>query len=260
MSVQYRSPLFLACSGMGRRAPLTCVPLVGKSIAAVQEEIDYLGGRRPELFEVRMDAWDCAATVADLMAMMVAVREKTRGTELILTCRHPREGGLRAVPEQTRKQVYAEVAQKGLAEFVDLELSSGPAIDAVREALRGTATKLVLSAHDFDKTPSREAMRAVLEAEVAAGADVVKLAVMPAREEDVLALLETSLAFRRAHPEIPQIAIAMGTLGMPSRLLGGSFGSDLTFAAGAHSSAPGQIPLAALQDCFGALYGTSTVA
>lgn len=258
MRLQLHSPLVLGRAILGGRLPLICVPLVGESLAAVSAELRSLGGVAPDLFELRMDAWDCTASVAETMARLRAIRAATADTALLLTCRHPREGGLRPVPESVRLEVYGRAAREGLVALEDLELSSGETVAAVRSALAGTGTKLILSAHDFAKTPSREAMRAILDAELAAGADVVKLAVMPTREEDVLALLETALAFRRACPDTPQIAIAMGELGMPSRLAGGHFGSDLTFAAGANASAPGQMPLDVLRQSLEALYGKGT--
>ena len=257
MRLQSSFPLLLGHAVLGGRLPLTCVPLVGSSFEAVSEELNSLGGMRPDVFELRMDAWDCASSVDEAMIRLRAIRAATSDVALLLTCRHSSEGGVAAVPETTRLEVYRRAAQEELVSLVDVELSSGGVIEKIRRALAGTDTKLVLSAHDFARTPSREAMRATLEAELEAGADVVKLAVMPAAEEDVLALLETALAFRRGHPDTPQIAISMGELGMPSRLTGGHFGSDLTFAAGAHASAPGQMPLAVLQQCLVALYGTA---
>ena len=258
MRLQSRSPLGLGRALLGGRLPLICVPLVGSSFEAVNEELNSLDGLCPDMFELRMDAWDCASSVDETMTRLRAIRAATPDVALLLTCRHPSEGGLAAVPEAVRLEAYARAAREGLVSLVDLELASGGMLEAVRRALAGTRTKLVLSAHNFVRTPSREAMRATLEAELEAGADIVKLAVMPTREEDVLALLETALAFRRAHPDTPQIAIAMGELGMPSRLIGGHFGSDLTFAAGVNASAPGQMPLAVLRQCLAALYGTDT--
>jgi 3-dehydroquinate dehydratase-1 len=37
--------------------------------------------------------------------------------------------------------------------------------------------------------------------------------------------------------------MAMGPLGAVTRMVGGVFGSSLTFAVGAASSAPGQVPI-----------------
>jgi len=74
------------------------------------------------------------------------------------------------------------------------------------------------------------------------GADVAKLAVMPRDLDDVLTLL---CATREASKKlrIPLISMSMGPYGAMTRLFGWTFGSALTFAVGASSSAPGQVPI-----------------
>ena len=42
---------------------------------------------------------------------------------------------------------------------------------------------------------------------------------------------------------IPLISMSMGPYGSLTRLFGWTFGSALTFAVGANSSAPGQVPI-----------------
>ena len=73
-------------------------------------------------------------------------------------------------------------------------------------------------------------------------ADVAKVAVMPQKLEDVLTLMQATLAASR-ELRIPVISMSMGAWGALSRLFGGVFGSALTFAVGAASSAPGQVPI-----------------
>jgi 3-dehydroquinate dehydratase-1 len=77
---------------------------------------------------------------------------------------------------------------------------------------------------------------------------------MPKKEEDVLALLAATLSTRRDFPEVPLITMSMGELGSLSRVIGGKFGSDLTFAVGNKESAPGQIPVTKLKQCLDALF------
>src|SRR5438105_2971047 len=73
-------------------------------------------------------------------------------------------------------------------------------------------------------------------------ADVAKIAVMPQSMDDVLALLAaTSRASRSL--VIPLVSMAMGPLGAVTRANGWLFGSAMTFAVGASSSAPGQMPI-----------------
>jgi 3-dehydroquinate dehydratase type I len=78
------------------------------------------------------------------------------------------------------------------------------------------------------------------------GADVAKVAVMPRERGDVLTLLAaTSQAEAKAG--IPLISMSMGPLGAVTRMIGGVFGSALSFAVGEGSSAPGQMPIADLK-------------
>jgi 3-dehydroquinate dehydratase-1 len=49
--------------------------------------------------------------------------------------------------------------------------------------------------------------------------------------------------------------MSMGEQGAVTRLAGGLFGSDITFAVGKASSAPGQIPIAEMRAGMAVLFG-----
>ena len=107
------------------------------------------------------------------------------------------------------------------------------------------ATRVILSYHNFGATPEQDFLvKRFLEAE-RLGGDVAKVAVMPRDRADVLTLLAaTSQA--EAEARIPLISMSMGPLGAVTRMIGGVFGSSLSFAVGEGSSAPGQMPIADL--------------
>src|SRR5262249_44731221 len=77
------------------------------------------------------------------------------------------------------------------------------------------------------------------------GGDVAKVAVMPRDRMDVLTLLAAT-AEADATTKIPLISMSMGPLGAVTRMIGGAFGSSLSFAVGEAASAPGQMPIAVL--------------
>ena len=68
---------------------------------------------------------------------------------------------------------------------------------------------------------------------------------MPRDRQDVLNLLAATLE-ADTKGRIPLISMAMGPVGSVTRMIGGVFGSSLSFAVGEGSSAPGQIPIADL--------------
>jgi 3-dehydroquinate dehydratase I len=54
------------------------------------------------------------------------------------------------------------------------------------------------------------------------------------------------------------VTMAMGALGGISRIAGGLFGSDITFAMGEDASAPGQIPIDRLRQAMEVVYSIRT--
>ena len=74
------------------------------------------------------------------------------------------------------------------------------------------------------------------------GCDLVKYAVMPQSERDVLTLLDTTLTMKEEYSDTPVVTMSMGHLGVVSRICGQVFGSAITFGTAGKASAPGQLP------------------
>ena len=139
-------------------------------------------------------------------------------------------------------------------------MSNDPAhIAQVREAARANDIKLILSFHNFSFTPGLETLdQRFLQADQL-GADIAKVAVMPRSLEDVLTLLSATLSASQKL-RIPLISMSMGPYGSLTRLFGWTFGSALTFAVGASSSAPGQVPIDDLNTVLAILQKSMTAA
>ena len=125
------------------------------------------------------------------------------------------------------------------AEHLDADDYGGPDLVGCHEAL-------VLHRPDI--------VRRLHERYLGAGADIAKVAVMPKNHNDVLTLLRASWAARKETVDCPIVTMSMGEEGVVSRLAGGLYGSDITFAVGMGISAPGQIPIAELRQGMAVLY------
>jgi 3-dehydroquinate dehydratase-1 len=112
-------------------------------------------------------------------------------------------------------------------------------------ALRERDVAVVVSTHDFDATPGRDAMRETLRAAAARG-DVGKLAVTATDRADVLDLLAVTHDLDRAGERVA--TMAMGATGGHSRALAPLYGSRIAYAPvdAASATAPGQYDLATL--------------
>lgn len=219
----------------GAGLPKVCVPLVSPSEPGLKEEIRACLALPADLLEWRADCF-----FADpLDALPLVCREAGR-RPLLVTLRRKEEGGKACLSVEAYEELLWNLLERGGFSLLDVELSAGE--DRVRRLAHKARERrigLVVSRHDFEKTPGEEEMVSTLVRMKELGADLPKLAVMPQCPGDVLALLSATL---KASAQIgPVITMAMGSLGKVSRACGGLTGSCLTFGAGDSASAPGQL-------------------
>lgn len=239
---------------MGGPTPLICSPLVARTPERLAAETATVFAKRPDVIEWRVDFFEPIADNAAVVAAGRAMRRTVGEIPIIFTCRGVHEGG-QAIPLDAEgvTRLYDAVGAGGFADFIDFELSN-PAhlVRNVRERTRAHGTRLILSYHNFGYTPGHDALvERFLEAD-RLGADVAKVATMPRDRVDVLTLLAAT-ATADAKARIPLISMSMGPLGVATRMVGGVFGSSLSFAVGEGASAPGQPPIADLAAVFAAL-------
>lgn len=232
----------------GTRFPAICAPLVGRTREQLLAETGAVAAKQPDLLEWRVDFFEGIADTAAVVALAADIKRAAGGIPLLFTRRSSREGGETiALSEPQVTALCKAVCAGGAIDFIDWEMSSQPEhLREVRQAARAAGVQLVLSFHDFQATPAREALlqRFALAAQL--GADVAKIAVMPQGMDDVLTLLAATDEASRTL-SIPVISMSMGGAGAVTRLAGGLFGSALSFAVGERASAPGQWPIAELE-------------
>ena len=239
---------------MGGGMPLICSPLVGRSAARVLAEAASVMAKKPDVVEWRVDYFEGIADTAAVLDLARGLRATIGDAPLIFTRRSMAEGGEPiAIGHEEVVQLYDAVGASGLVDFLDFEMGNDAGhVRRVCESAHKHGARVILSYHNFGYTPGLEFLvQRFLEGE-RLGADVAKVAVMPRDRTDVLTLLAAT-AQADAKGRIPLISMAMGPLGSVTRMIGGEFGSSLSFAVGEGSSAPGQIPIADLADVFAVL-------
>jgi 3-dehydroquinate dehydratase-1 len=242
---------------LGAPVPVITVPLVAETHDAIVAEARNVASLKPDMVEVRSDYWGFMEDTDKSFDMLKEVKRIIGDVPILLTCRIAAEGGNKAVSDKAKFDFYDRAIKSGLVNFIDVEFAYGDDfIKGFKKKLQGSGVSLVVSYHDFKATPAKEKIVATMEREVAAGADVVKIVVKPNSEEDVLTFLGSMLAFRRAHPDYPIIASGSGDVGRITRLIGGLFGIDLTFASGIKGSNPTQMPVGIVRESLGVIYPT----
>ena len=225
-----------------------CSPLVGRTHERIVEEAANVAAKSPDVIEWRVDYFDGIGDTSAVLATGRALRAAVGDAPIIFTRRSIREGGEPiGIGDAEVVRLYDAVGASRLVDFIDFEMGNDPEhVRGVRESTRAHGARLILSYHNFAYTPGAEFLvQRFLEAE-RLGADVAKVAAMPRDRGDVLTLLAaTEEADGKAR--IPLISMSMGPLGSVTRMIGGVFGSSLSFAVGEGSSAPGQMPIADLK-------------
>ncbi|RZH66262.1 type I 3-dehydroquinate dehydratase [Natrinema altunense] len=164
---------------------------------------------------------------------------------ILATNRAEWEGG--EAPAEGRLEALAEATAVDAVGAIDLELESilDGAAATVLETARDRDVSIVASAHDFEGTPSRDAMVRTLT-EAGTYADVAKLAVTAESTADTLALLSaTEQVTARGEPVA---TMAMGDAGRHTRAVAPVYGSKIGYAPvhPADATAPGQYDLETL--------------
>jgi 3-dehydroquinate dehydratase/shikimate dehydrogenase len=212
-----------------------CVSLTEDSTTALIDRMVDLDGVA-DLFEVRGDL----APDLDLLTLM-----RAKAKPMLFAC-HPESEGGRWKDQDVdgRRQLLREAIKRGF-DYVDVEYRSGLLDVVAQKAGRG----LVVSYHDLSGTP--DDLEGLYAAMTELGADIVKVAVTPRSVADVGRLVVfASDRARGSGP--PLVAIALGPLGLLTRILGGRWGAPFTYASAAHGreAGRGQVPATALADVY----------
>ncbi|WP_049987069.1 type I 3-dehydroquinate dehydratase [Halobellus rufus] len=131
--------------------------------------------------------------------------------------------------------------------YVDIELETARAKEWILEEFRDNDVGLIISHHDFDSTPEKEILTAIID-QCAHYGDVAKVATYPQDLSDTLVLL--SALHEATQSGIDAAGIAMGETGSHTRVVGHIYGSKLGYAPLLDDDsdyAPGQISLGKLR-------------
>lgn len=221
---------------------MICIPVVA---ATNEEALEQMAAAfsLADLVELRADA----IGGVDLERLLSA-----REGPVIVTARRREEGGSFEGSETERIALLYDAVRLG-ADFIDLELGTHTILaDTLREEIRNREgrTKLIVSHHDFNRTPPYRRLQGICDRCVERGADIVKVATFARSMEDNLKILRlTDWAHGRGYPVI---AHCMGTKGKASRIMAPLFGSYLAFASlgEGQETAPGQLTAPEMRELF----------
>lgn len=197
------------------------------------------GERECDIVELRLDlvGTDTPRWLEDAQAI------EARGLPVIVTIRLSEEGGQWKQADEARLPLF-EKALSHLA-AVDLELRS-PLVEQVSGLARQHQRALIVSHHDFEKTPPLDDLRAIMTRAAKYGT-VVKIAASTRSDQDIATLR----ALLHEECPVPLCLLGMGPLGAQTRVEFPKLGSCLTYGYLDTPVASGQISARELTQLLG---------
>lgn len=238
---------------IGEGKPLVCVSVMDTKKDDIIAEVKRLVDNHAEMVEWRVDAFEGVKSPNAVREVLRELAPLVRETILVFTFRSKEQGGQCSLDSDTVYDLHQVAAESKVVDFIDVEYFYTEDADDEIHHLQRMGTKVITSHHDFHETPSSDILFMLLEQMKHSNADIVKLAVMPQNTDDVLKLLAETNHFHKRYPNQLLITMSMGKLGAVSRVCGEVFGSCVTFGAGKNASAPGQVPMAKLEEILGVL-------
>ena len=202
------------------------VPVTSKSDL---EKISISHGQPPwDIIELRIDSFSITPETC---------REIAADHPVILTCRHPDEGGDNNFLNHEERHLLLEPLIP-YAAGIDIEIAHAGQMTESINLARESGVTIILSAHDFASTPELKKMHQTIESGIAHCADLIKIATMTETPDQLCRLLSLFDSF----PQHRLSLMGMGKLGMVSRLAAAQCGFILNYAALNEGNTPGQWP------------------
>ncbi|MFH0772972.1 MAG: type I 3-dehydroquinate dehydratase [bacterium] len=215
-----------------------CAVTMGSTMDELIHQV-LLAQKEADLVEMRIDF------LIDQKNINLKPLSKLINKDVIITCRRRDEGGRWGGTETNRLRILCQAFELGFA-FVDVELRT------LEEGLftipKKMKTKVIVSFHDFTKTPPIAKMKKIMERMQIFNPDIKKIATMVNSEINNITLFQIMLD-KKMKEEI--CIVGMGKLGKKTRiiapLLGGSF---IYCSINGKSSAPGQISCKEIKEIY----------
>jgi 3-dehydroquinate dehydratase/shikimate dehydrogenase len=162
---------------------------------------------------------------------------------VLATCRRHQNHGKFNGSIEDQIRILSAAVDAG-ASAVDIEIETAEHVLARLDIFRGR-TRLILSYHNYDGTPSPEA---VLRRMLRIGADAYKIVTTARKPSDNSRIL----GLAKSHPRTPLVVLAMGETGFPTRVLATAWGALFTYAApnASDGTAPNQVCARTLRNLY----------
>jgi len=226
----------------------TIVPITAKTKEqAIAQAKVIAANADADLAEFRIDLLSFASDSKQVIALGHELKQILGAKPMIATIRTHNEGGQLTISDADYGKTYQAYLQQPFMDMLDVEMFRDQQV--VKNTVKLAHEKkvlIVMSNHDFQKTPAEAEIIKRLLKQDELGADILKIAVMPQSKQDVFTLMNATLKVSQQSKK-PLLTMSMGKLGTISRIATANMGGSFSFGMIGEASAPGQIDVTQLK-------------
>jgi len=226
----------------------TIVPITAKTKEQALAQAQVIANTADaDLAEFRIDLLSFASDTKQVIALGHELKKILGNKPMIATIRTKNEGGQLEISDADYGKTYQAYLKNPFMDWLDVEMFRDQKVvsDIVQKAHQKKVL-VVMSNHDFQKTPSQDEIEKRLLKQDQMGADILKIAVMPKSKQDVFTLMNATLNVSQQTTK-PLLTMSMGQLGTISRVATANMGGSYSFGMIGEASAPGQIDVTKLK-------------
>ena len=218
--------------------PLLTVPVQSSDLSAL-EQLILSPPQQIDAVEIWLDAFKKADRIPERVEELLARWKKKSQIKLVVVCKDSAEKG-KFRGKAMEKVELLLAASRGGAHYIDAGLHTGTA--AIKRLVsENKKAKVILSHHDFEKTPSWKRLQSISKRLQDLGADVIKIASMVHEPPDTELLMNLAMDLKKNRQK--HIILGMGQLGITTRVFAKQLGNELNFVTLDQQTAPGQLNL-----------------
>ena len=142
---------------IGEGIPKICVPIVGETREDILKSAKRVETSGADLVEWRVDWYESVFCVSKVESIAGELREILKDIPLLFTFRTAREGGKKAIDLKHYVELNERIIKAKAVDLIDIELFAGVSVvKKIIESAHKENVKVVVSNHDFEKTPTKE--------------------------------------------------------------------------------------------------------
>ncbi|WP_081405292.1 type I 3-dehydroquinate dehydratase [Acinetobacter sp. 742879] len=226
----------------------TIVPITAKTKEQALAQAQIIANTADaDLAEFRIDLLSFASDTKQVIVLGHELKKILGNKPMIATIRTNNEGGQLEISDVDYGKTYQAYLKNPFMDWLDVEMfRDQKVVSEIVQKAHQKKVLIVMSNHDFQKTPSQDEIEKRLLKQDQMGADILKIAVMPKSKQDVFTLMNATLKVSQQTTK-PLLTMSMGQLGTISRVATANMGGSYSFGMIGQASAPGQIDVTKLK-------------